>query len=251
MTPVLFDAPAALATFTAFAAGWRARSTALAASAALAGVALALAWPASAHAQVGVSLDAGTTGVGGHLALPLGERFGARFGAAYLSHRFDGSSNSIDYQIDGKLKSADALLDWFAFGGQGMRLSAGVVYDANQFKVTGKPSAGRYLINGVNYAATDVGVLSGAVDYAKFAPYLGLGYGNAPTASGWGFAADLGAYYQGKGSARLDNVGCKAVALVCQAIARDVAVERTRLADQVSDVPKLYPVLRASLSYRF
>jgi hypothetical protein len=201
--------------------------------------------------RVGVSVDAGTTGLGAHLSLPLGSQFGARFGAGYLSHRFDGNTSSIDYNINGKLKSADALLDWFPFAGRGFRLSAGAVYDANQFEVTGKPLAGRYLINGVNYTATDVGVLSGTVDYNKFAPYLGIGYGNAPAASGWGFAIDLGAYYQGKGSSRLNSVGCKAMAMICQAIARDVAVEENRLADQVSDVPKVYPVLRLSLGYRF
>lgn len=210
----------------------------------------------SAQAQVAVTADLGTTGAGAHLVVPLGSQagsqFNVRFGGGYLSHTFDGSTNSIDYRIDGKLRSVDALLDWFPAAGSGFRLSAGAVYDGNKFNVTGKPSAGRYLINGVSYAATDVGILTGAVDYSKFAPYLGIGYGNAPAAaSGWGFAADLGGYYQGKGESRLNSVGCTAVALVCQAIARDVAVEQARLADQVSDVPKIYPVLRVSLSYKF
>jgi hypothetical protein len=206
----------------------------------------------TAHAQVGLSLDAGTTGVGGHVSMPLGQQLSARFGAGYLSHKFDGSTSTIDYNIDGKLRSADALLDWFPTAGNGFRLSAGLVYDANQFDVAGKPSAGRYLINGASYAATDVGVLTGAVEYGKIAPYLGIGYGKTPGAArGWGFAADLGGYYQGKGKARLDSVGCKAAALICQAIARDVAVEQAHLADQVSDVPTIYPVLRLSATYKF
>lgn len=206
----------------------------------------------AASAQANLSLDLGTTGVGAHVGIPLSAQFGARIGAGYLSHKFDGNTGTVDYNVDAKLRSADALLDWYPSAGAGFRLSAGAVYDANQFDVTGKPAAGRYIINGVNYAATDVGVLTGAVEYDKFAPYLGIGYGSLPTAAqGWGFAADLGAYYQGKGSSRLDSVGCKAVAAVCQAIARDVAVERVNLADQVSDVPKVYPVLRLSATYRF
>lgn len=206
----------------------------------------------AATAQTSVSLDLGTTGIGAHLGMPLSQQFGARVGASYFSHKFDGNTSAIAYNIDAKLRSADALLDWYPAAGSAFRLSTGVVYDANQFNVTGKPMAGRYLINGVNYAATDVGVLTGAIDYNKFAPYLGIGFGNAPTAArGWGFAADLGGYYQGKGSSRLDSVGCKAAILICQAIARDVAVERLNLADQVSDVPKIYPVLRVSASYRF
>jgi hypothetical protein len=206
----------------------------------------------AAQAQTGISLDAGTTGLGGHVAVPLSAQLAARFGAGYLSHKFDGSTSTIDYNINGKLRSADALLDWFPAAGSGFRLSAGAVYDANQFDVTGKPSAGRYLINGVSYAATDVGVLSGAVEYGKLAPYLGIGYGTAPaTARGWGFAADLGGYYQGKGKSRLNSVGCKAAAPICQAIANDVAVEQARLADKLSDVPTIYPVLRVAVSYKF
>src|SRR5450830_56157 len=193
----------------------------------------------AAQAQTRISLDAGTTGVGGHLS-------------GYLSHKFDGSTSTIDYNINGKLRSADALLDWFPAAGSGFRVSAGAVYDANQFDVTGKPSAGRYLINGVSYAATDVGVLSGAVEYGKLAPYLGIGYGSAPaTTRGWGFAADLGGYYQGKGKSRLNSVGCKAAAPICQAIASDVAVEQAHLADKISDVPSIYPVLRVSVAYTF
>ena len=206
----------------------------------------------AAQAQVGISLDAGTTGVGGHLSVSLTGQLAARFGAGYLSHKFDGSTSTIDYNINGKLRSADALLDWFPAAGSGFRVSAGAVYDANQFDVTGKPSAGRYLINGVSYAATDVGVLSGAVEYGKLAPYLGIGYGTAPASThGWGFAADLGGYYQGKGKSRLNSVGCKAAAPICQAIASDVAVEQAHLADKISDVPSIYPVLRVAVAYTF
>lgn len=205
-----------------------------------------------AQAQVGVTLDVGTTGVGGHLVVPLGAQVNARFGAGYFSHNFEGSTDTIDYDIDGKLRTVDALLDWFPSATSGFRLSAGVVYDGNKFDVVGRPSAGRYVINGVSYAAADVGTLSGAIDYAKFAPYLGIGFGGAPaSARGWGFAADLGAYYQGKGDSRLNSVGCGANVLICQAIARNVAVEQARLAEQVSDIPKVYPVLRVAVSYRF
>lgn len=206
----------------------------------------------TAHAQLAVTLDAGTTGLGGHLVVPMGAQLNARFGAGYLSHTFDGTSKQIDYSIDGKLRTVDALLDWFPAAGSAFRLTGGVVYDGNKFNVTGKPSQGRYIINGVSFAATDVGILTGAVDYSKFAPYLGIGYGNAQAASrGWGFAADVGAYYQGKGKSRLNSVGCTAAALVCQAIARNVAVEESNLADSVSDVPTLYPVLRVAVSYKF
>jgi hypothetical protein len=215
-------------------------------------LATALTAAGAARAQVAVTADIGTTGVGGHLVVPVGAQLNARIGANYFSHKFDGGTDNIDYDIDGKLRTVDALLDWFPAAGSGFRLTAGVVYDGNKFDVTGKPSQGRYLINGVSYAATDVGILTGAVKFSKLAPYLGIGFGNAATAGrGWGFAADLGAFYAGKGDSRLNSVGCTAVAPVCQAIASNVAVEQSKLADQVSDIPKIYPVLRAGLTYAF
>jgi hypothetical protein len=217
-----------------------------------AAIAGALVVCSAAQAQLAVTVDLGTTGAGAHLVVPMGTQWNARVGAAFLSHEFDGSTNAIDYRIDGKLRMAEALLDWFPVAGSGFRLSAGAVYDGNKFDLNGKPSAGRYLINGVSYSALEVGTLKGVLDYSKFAPYLGIGFGNAPAASaGWGFAGDLGGYYQGKGSARLNSVGCTASVPICQAIARNVAIEESRFADQISDVPKIYPVLRVALSYKF
>lgn len=207
---------------------------------------------AQAQAQLAVTADLGTSGIGAHLVVPVTAQLHARFGAGVLRHTFDSSSKAIDYSVDGKLRSADALLDWFPLAGRQFRISAGVVYDGNRFDVTGKPSAGQYLLNGVSYSAAAVGILEGAIDYSKLVPYLGIGFGNAITTSrGWGFGGDLGAYYQGKGKARLNSVGCSAGVAVCQAIASHVAVEEARLAEQLNDVPKVYPVLRASLSYRF
>ena len=48
---------------------------------------------------------------------------------------------------------------------------------------------------------------------------------------------------------RLHLLRLSALALAC-VLASDVAVEEARLADDASDY-KVYPVLRASLSYRF
>ena len=132
-------------------------------------------------------------------------------------------------------------------------LSAGLVYNGGKFDAKGKPNnGGAYLINGVSYRAADVGILDGRLVYGKAAPYLGIGWGNALGAgAGWHFTSDLGGFYQGKGEASLANSGCTAPSAVCQAVARDVAAEQASFARQISDVPRIYPVLRAAVSYRF
>lgn len=205
------------------------------------------------QAQVAVTADIGSTGIGAHLSVPLASKVNGRFGLNYFNYNFNKRANAIDYAIRARLQTADLLLDWYLRENSNFHLSAGLVYNGNQFDGKGKPASnGNYTINGVSYKASDVGTLDGGVEYRKSAPYLGIGWGNALAAGpGWHFTSELGAFYQGKGDAKLVSVGCSASVLVCQALARDVAVEQVKFGDQVQDIPRLYPVLRAAVSYRF
>lgn len=207
----------------------------------------------AAQAQLAVTADLGTTGLGVHLVTPLSPTVNGRFGLNGAGFTVSGSEGAIDYDIHARLRSADLLVDWYVRDGSSFHLSAGLVYDGGKFDARGKPNnGGSYVINGVSYRAADVGVLDGRLVYAKAAPYLGIGWGNAlATTPGWHFTSDLGGFYQGKGDASLSNSDCSASAAVCQALARDVAAEQASFARQISDVPRIYPVLRAAVSYRF
>jgi hypothetical protein len=82
-----------------------------------------------------------------------------------------------------------------------------VLYNNNELKLTGKPSAGStYTINGVTYTAAQVGTLTGTLTFNKTAPYLGLGWGNRP-GSKLGLSADIGALYQGSPKLSLSATG--------------------------------------------
>lgn len=205
-----------------------------------------------AQAQVGITADLGTTGLGAHLVVPVGPTVNSRFGLNFAKFTGSASEGSIDYDVRARLRTADFLVDWYVRDNSSFHLSAGLVYNGNKFDAKGRPSAAGYTINGVNYRSADVGTLDGNLVYKKAAPYIGIGWGNAIKAGpGWGFMSDLGGFFQGKGKASLASVGCTAAAAVCQAIARDVAVEQASFASQISDVPRIYPVLRAAVSYRF
>lgn len=208
---------------------------------------------AAAQAQVGITADVGTTGLGVHLVAPLAPTVNARFGLNGGNLNVSRSEGAIDYDIRAKLRTVDLLVDWYVRDNSSFHLSAGLVYNGSKFDAKGKPNnGGVYAINGVNYRSGDVGTLDGSLVYRKAAPYLGIGWGNAVKAApGWNFTSDLGGFLQGKGDAKLVNTGCTAAAAVCQALARDVALEQASFARQASDVPRIYPVLRASLSYRF
>ncbi|MEH6436020.1 hypothetical protein [Massilia sp. DD77] len=212
----------------------------------------ALLTAACAHAQVGVTLDAGTTGAGVHLVVPMETTLNGRFGINYFKHDFEKRSGLIDYQLDGKLQTIDALFDWYLRPGSPFRVTGGVIYNGTRFDAVGSADrAGKFRINGKEYSAADVGVLKGTVNFRKAAPYLGVGWGNALSQDKrLNFSADLGAIYQGEAHVNLVSIGCTTSRTVCTALANDVSVEELRLAEDVSDY-KFYPVLRASISYRF
>jgi hypothetical protein len=206
----------------------------------------------AAQAQVGITLDAGTTGAGFHVVVPMETYLNGRFGANYFKHDFDKRSNLVDYDVKAKLQTYDILFDWYLREGSPFHLTGGVVYNGNHANVTGKASQlGQFTLNGHTYGAADVGILAGTVDYRKAAPYLGIGWGNALKAnSAWSFNTDLGLFYQGKPNVDLTSEDCTTSKAVCDALVKDVAAERVRLQDD-ADSLKVYPVLRASLNYRF
>jgi hypothetical protein len=215
---------------------------------ALAGALLA----GAAQAQVGISADAGTTGAGFHLVVPMESNLNGRFGVNAFQHDFDKSSNQVHYDIKGKLRTVDVLFDWYLREGSAFHLTGGLVYNGNRFDATAKASQlGKFTLNGKTYSTADVGILGGRIDYRKAAPYLGIGWGNAlATNSHWSFNTDLGAFFQGNPNVKLGSTGCTGAKAVCNAVASDVEAERLGLQDDI-DGFKVYPVLRASLTYRF
>jgi hypothetical protein len=206
----------------------------------------------AAQAQVGITADAGTTGAGFHLVVPMESNLNGRFGVNGFHHDFDKTSNQVNYDIKGKLRTIDVLFDWYLREGSPFHVTGGLVYNGNRFDATAKASQlGKFTLNGSTYSSADVGILSGRIDYRKAAPYLGIGWGNALARnSHWSFNTDLGAFFQGNPNVKLASVGCVNAKTVCDAIVKDVAAERVRLQDDI-DGFKVYPVLRASLSYGF
>lgn len=199
---------------------------------------------------VGVTADLGTTGLGAHFSIPLNASLNARIGVNVLNYNHSGSTSNVDYDFKLKLRTVDALLDWFPAENQ-FRLTGGVIYNGNKIDALGLPAAGTYTLNGNVYNAATAGALNGRIDFRNIAPYVGIGWGNSAAKSkGWGFSSDLGVIYQGKARTSLSNTGCTAGLAVCNQIASDIAAENLRLADKADDY-RFYPVIRIGLSYTF
>ncbi|MCY0910579.1 hypothetical protein [Massilia antarctica] len=217
---------------------------------ALAAAALLLA--ASAQAEIAVTAEIGTTGVGSHLIFPMEKTLNARFGASYFQHKYNESAGTLNYTMKAKLQNIDLLFDWHLIDNSPFRLTGGLVYNGNKISMVARQdSNSNYTINGKTYAASQVGILNGGIEYQKSAPYLGVGWGNAlSTDKKWQLSADLGALWQGHPDGRLVHSGCTVASAACAQLGRDVAVERVKMESDIKAY-KVYPVLRAGVSYRF
>jgi hypothetical protein len=206
----------------------------------------------AANAQIGATADLGTTGVGFHLVVPMETYLNGRFGTNYFRHNFTKTANLVDYDLKGKFQTFDVLFDWYLTDGSSFHLTGGVVYNGNQINARARPNgAGAFTLNGHTYTTADVGLLTGNIDYRKAAPYVGVGWGNAlAPASRWTTNVDLGMFYQGNPNVHLANTSCPASLTDCVALINDIAAESLHLRDDV-DSFKLYPVVRASIGYRF
>jgi hypothetical protein len=216
-------------------------------------LATALLAAGAAQAQVALTGDVGTTGAGVHLVVPMETYLNGRFGVNAFDHNMTRHSGLVDYDMKGKLQTADVLFDWYLREGSAFHLTGGIVYNNNHFDAVAKPSAaGQFTLNGHTYGTADVGLLSGNVEFRKAAPYLGIGWGNplANTARHWQFSGELGAFYEGDPKVHLVSLGCVTSNAVCKAVATDVAAEAATLQGDMSGY-RFYPVARVSLSYRF
>lgn len=191
----------------------------------------------------GVNLKAGTLGVGVELSKSMSDKFSANLGFNSYNFNTTETTDGIDYDYKFDLQSAALLANYHPFTGV-FRFTVGALYNNNELKLTGKPSAGStYTINGVTYTAAQVGTLTGKLTFDKIAPYLGIGWGSRP-GSKLGLTADVGALYQGAPKLSLTASGAAA------GLTSDLEQERKSAESDLSDL-KWYPVVSLGIYFRF
>ncbi len=220
-------------------------------------LALATTVACGAEGDAGVSVKVGTPGIGVDLTLGVGEKLNLRLSGNYFSYTYDDfefdENDEVEREIDQvvdtieatlELMSLGVLLDWHPWGG-GVRLSAGAFYNGNEASLS--VTAGDTIeIDGEEY---EVQSLDGRIDFNAFAPYAGIGWGNAAEAgSRWSFALDLGVMLQGSA-----DISVKATATdqtLQNQLNAALAKEVEDLEDDVESFT-IYPVLSLGLSYTF
>lgn len=148
---------------------------------------------AIASAQVGISVRAGTLGVGGELSIRPSKYLGLRAGGHYFTTTRTATIEGIAYQLTPKLQNGTAILDLHPFGGS-FHLSGGMVFNRNEGAVAAQLT-GPITIGPQTYQPAEVGELTGLVRYQdRYAPYAGLGFGGRGRVS---FLFDLGVVFSG------------------------------------------------------
>ena len=167
-----------------------------------------------------IGLKASTLGAGVEAVTGLSPHFNLRGVVNGLNYSKNGTSSNMAYNGKLKLFSAGLLIDYLPSTNSNFRLTLGGLYNDNKLSITGTPTGGNYTINGHTYTAAQVGSINGQVKFNQFAPYVGIGYGNAIKDTGLSFNFDLGAMYQGSPKATLAATGTAA------GLAADVAAQQ-------------------------
>ena len=202
---------------------------------------LLLAASVSAYAGVVIGMGgaAGTAGSGMMVAFSPAKAIGFRAGIASASAGSDFSASDIDYSATLNLDSKYFLADWHVFEG-GLRLSAGMFLNGNNFSATATTDAGN--IN--TLAAGQTVSIEANITFPEIAPYVGFGWGST-NESGLSFGLDFGVMLQGAPTASLKETD--GLNILTQS---DLDSEANSMTDDLQEF-QLYPVAMASLSYHF
>ncbi len=216
-----------------------------------AALAVALAATASGASAQALAVKGGTIGFGAEFSYGLTSLFGVRAGVNGGS--YSRGFNESDIHDDGKLKFSSGLLlaDLHPFAG-GFRISGGAMINNNKVDLVAQPVSGTITINGIPYPAAAVGTVNGTVEFDRFSPYLGIGWGAAPKGgTGVFFSADVGAVFQKPKSTLVGTCAPALPSPICTQLLSDLKAEERQFQDAVDSAAKVYPVLSIGIGYRF
>ncbi len=204
--------------------------------------------PAQAQALMGIGVTGkvGTPGLGADLTVPLITNWvNLRAGYNYGELRPSTSQGGINYKADVRLETVPLLIDLHPFHGN-FRITGGVFYNQTEMDLSSIVDAST--VGGGGGFGT--AILNANVSWSKeFAPYFGIGYGNAADDNfldlpiALGLSIDLGAFYQGSPDVVLTESSGTVSPF-------DLAVEAAQIEEDLSGF-KFYPVLTIGIHIRF
>jgi hypothetical protein len=204
---------------------------------------LGFAVPARLQAQFGVAARASTLGLGAELSYRPSDRVGVRGGFNYFQLTRESDVQGIAYRVTPHLENGTVILDFFPLGGS-FHLSGGLLFNHNEGRLVARLTED-VVIGNDTYTPSQVGSLTGIVDFKKTAPYAGIGFSGQGRVS---FLFDLGVGFTGTPRANLTGT----TNLTGQAKAQfdaDILSEQVQLRADIADKSylKYHPVLSLGL----
>jgi len=211
--------------------------------------------------RFGVGVKVGTLGIGIQVGTALASRVNLRAGMNFFDYKDALNEDGVNYNGTLQLRSVEAKLDLFVIGG--FRVTPGLLlYNDNKVSATATVPTGTSIsFGGTSYFSNPADPLNGnaAISFNKFAPTLGIGFGNLLPRGNrhWSLSTDLGVAFSGPpqfalgfgGSACLQNgANCQPVAT--PSITADVEAERVKIQDDLKPF-KYYPEVSVMFGWKF
>lgn len=211
--------------------------------------------------RFGVGVKVGTLGIGVQVGTALASRVNLRGGANFFSYKDSLTEDGITYSGTLQLRSVEAKLDLFVVGG--FRVTPGLLlYNDNNVSATASVPTGTSIsLGGTRYTSNPADPIRGtaAVTFNKFAPTIGIGFGNLLPRGNrhWSLSTDLGIAFSGApqfglgltGSACVNGANCQPVTTT-PSVAANVEAQRVKIQNDLKDF-KYYPELSVMFGWKF
>jgi len=195
--------------------------------------------------SVAVGVKVGTTGVGADLTLRVTDTLNIRANVSTLQLDHDDTVDDVEYDIDVDFEFLGVLLDVHPFD-NGFRLTAGAVWNNSDLTLNAVLAEPESIGNGI-YSPESIGTLTGVLTFDDFAPYIGIGFGNAVGTDGrWTFSFDLGIIVQ---QYEVDLTADGPISTDAGFLA-DLEQEETDIQEELDGI-EIYPVLSFGVACAF
>ena len=231
--------------------------------------------PTLAHAQapsagnsgnqpaVGVAVTAGSLGIGIQAAVRVHSKVNIRGGFNFFSfsHDFVNTDDNITYNGDLKLRSFNAMVDYFPFGG-GFHISPMIQLSNTSHVALASTIAGgkTFDIDNVTYQSSSSNPVkaAGEVTLKNDRPGVMLGWGNIAGHRRVTVPFEFGVIFASApvGTLAFTGTACQSNGQNCKDMATDATIQshvkaaQADLNDKIK-VLRFYPVLSLGLSFRF
>ncbi|HMP91005.1 MAG TPA: hypothetical protein PJ991_12445 [Kiritimatiellia bacterium] len=195
---------------------------------------------------VAAGVKIGTLGLGADASIYLADWVNFRAGVNILSFEYRDDIEDIRFDLDMDFRSLMLLFDLYPFDNGNFRLTGGVAFQDNKFRVKATPNESEK-IGDNRYTPAQIGTIRGDIEFDSVAPYFGIGFGNAVRPdTALSFSFDFGVVFQTFDVALRANgtaSGTPQFEADLNSLEDDIRDEMNRF--------KIYPVISFGISYHF